>query len=58
MPLFVLNSRIHTLLRFIAAFIIGPLLVYKGSVYGDMLLTIVGGVTILVDSYTLYKSIK
>lgn len=58
MSLFVIDPRIHVLLRFIAVFFIGPILLYKGyRVYNDRLLMLLGLGTILVDSYTLYKSI-
>lgn len=58
MPLFVIHPRLHTLLRFIAVFVIGPLMWHKGRQYKDNLLMLLGLATILVDGYTLFQSLK
>ena len=57
MPLFVIHPLIHVFLRFVAAFIIAPILIYKGLlIYQDNLLLLIGILTLMVDSFTFYKS--
>ena len=56
--LFVVKPGIHTFFRFVAAFIIAPLLILKGWQYQDWILLIIGIVTLLVDLFTFCMSIK
>ena len=50
------NVRHHTILRALAAFVVGPYMVYVGLQTGYQVLTVFGLLTILVDTYTFYKS--
>ena len=56
--LFVTAPRIHTILRGIAVFIVAPLLIYKGYIYNDLILLLLGIGTLLVDGWTLYLSLR
>ena len=55
--IFVVNKYLHTILRFIAAFIIAPILMYKGYIYQDLIIFSIGFLTLIVDSWTFYKSL-
>ena len=56
--LFVVQPKVHTFFRFVAAFIIAPLLIWKGIQYQDWLLLVIGIITLLVDLVTFSMSIK
>ena len=55
--LFVGNVGMHTFFRFVAAFIIAPILIWKGVKYNDKLILAIGIITLLVDAYTFCLSI-
>ena len=54
--LFVIDPKIHIFLRFVAAFIVAPILIWKGYTYKDNLILLNGIWTFIVDSFTFYKS--
>ena len=56
--LFVLSPRQHTFLRALAAFVIGPYLLYEGIRLKHAGLQVLGTGTILVDGYTFYLSVN
>lgn len=56
--LFVIEPRIHTFFRFTAAFIIAPILIWKGYTLKDNIILLIGVITLLVDAYTFYMSIN
>ena len=57
--LFVLeNPYFHVFLRALAALVIGPILLYYGDMYNNRVLIALGIGTMIVDGYTLLKSIN
>lgn len=52
-----MKPEFHILLRIIAVFFIAPILIYKGYLYNDKILLILGVGTLIIDGFTLYKSI-
>jgi hypothetical protein len=57
MSLFVVDPKIHILFRAVAAFIIAPLLLWRGTVHGDVIVFAIGLITLIVDTFTFYKSV-
>lgn len=55
--LFVVSPGMHTFFRFVAAFVIAPLLIWKGIQLNDIIILIIGIITLVVDSFTFLKSI-
>ncbi|OQX20509.1 MAG: hypothetical protein BWK76_01055 [Desulfobulbaceae bacterium A2] len=55
--LFVVSPGMHTFFRGVAAFIIAPLLLWKGLQYQDFIVFGIGAITLIVDSFTFFKSI-
>ena len=55
--LFVGNKYMHIFFRFVAAFIIAPILLYKGWRYKDLVIFGIGMITFIVDSYTFSLSL-
>ena len=57
--LFVLkNPQFHVFLRALAAFVIGPLLLFYGDRYNNLILSLLGAGTMIVDGYTFGKSLN
>jgi len=46
--------NLHRWTRFLAAFLVAPYLIYKGTKYNDILLIIFGAITFIFDTITLY----
>jgi len=55
--LFVGNPYMHTFFRFVAAFIIAPILIIKGIEYRDLFILLIGIITLIVDTYTFGLSV-
>jgi len=56
--LFVISPSQHTVLRGAAAFVAGPYCAYRGYQNNDKFLLTIGLLTMLIDSYTFYKSFQ
>ncbi len=49
-----IRNKYYNIVRYIATFIIGPLLIYKGYYYKDELLMIIGIMLIIWDGLKIY----
>jgi len=56
--LFVGNKYMHTFFRFVAAFIIAPILIYYGYTLNNIIILGIGIMTLIIDTYTFILSIK
>lgn len=56
--LFVVKPGVHVLLRMIAVFVVAPILIIKGLRYEDHVLLLLGLGTLIIDSWTLAKSVR
>lgn len=55
--IFVIKPFIHTIFRALAAFIVAPILIYKGYVSHDFLILFIGIMTLIIDTSTFVISI-
>lgn len=58
MPLFVASPRLHTLFRFVAAFLVAPYLLYVGYTRKLPVVFLIGLGTLLIDSWTFFLSVR
>jgi hypothetical protein len=56
--LFVGNPYMHTFFRFVAAFLIAPVLILKGIQLNDKIIWAIGLITLCTDAFTFFLSVK